>query len=179
MCRAPIIHLINDEHNENSAQDGHHAAQEQAHTAQDGHHAAQDQAHTSQDGHHAAQDQAHTAQDGHHAAQDQARTAQGQEYAVQYQHLAAHDQEHAAQYQEHTAQDQRRAFHNLQPEDNDEECRPSPLPENETSPSDISEHVAEETRENLVLEDNQNNNDVFQDSATLRRRIFGNVAPSN
>ncbi|XP_023333019.1 RING finger protein 145 isoform X3 [Eurytemora carolleeae] len=151
MCRAPIIHLINDEHNENSAQDGHHAAQEQAHTAQDG----------------------------HHAAQDQARTAQGQEYAVQYQHLAAHDQEHAAQYQEHTAQDQRRAFHSLQPEDNDEECRPSPLPENETSPSDISEHVAEETRENLVLEDNQNNNDVFQDSATLRRRIFGNVAPSN
>ena len=151
MCRAPIIHLINDEHNENSAQDGHHAAQEQAHTAQDGHHAAQDQAHT----------------------------AQGQEYAVQYQHLAAHDQEHAAQYQEHTAQDQRRAFHSLQPEDNDEECRPSPLPENETYPSDISEHVAEETRENLVLEDNQNNNDVFQDSATLRRRIFGNVAPSN
>ena len=138
MCRAPIIHVINEEHNENPA-------------AQDGHHAAQDQEHTAQDGHHAAQDQEHTAQ----------------------------DQEHAAQDQEHTTQDLRRALPSLQPEDNDEECRLSTLPENETSPSDISEHVAEETRENLVLHDNQNNNEVFQDSATLRRRIFGNVAPSN
>ena len=131
MCRAPIIHVINEEHNENPA---------------------------AQDGHHAAQDQVHTAQDQEHAAQDQ---------------------EHAAQDQEHTTQDLRRALPSLQPEDNDEECRLSPLPENETSPSDISEHVAEETRENLVHHDNQNNNEVFQDSATLRRRIFGNVAPSN